>query len=131
MGKVSNSTIERRTPLKSGGRVKPVNAKRKAKRYAVNYGEKADFVRAQRCYVTGRTDDIVAAHPVPKGRSKAEGLVPFNGEVEVDWHGLDEARWNRKYARFGKTKQMCREAAAMYEEMWQCELRGEPYHLPF
>lgn len=109
-------------------RVKPVNSKRKKKRYQENYGDKADWIRDQPCFVTHRRGNVVAAHPVPKGRSKKEGLVPFDGEVETDWHGLSELKFE---ARYGIPKQFCRDAAAMYEDRWQCHLRGEAYDVEF
>lgn len=118
----------KRTEMKRREGVRRVNTKRKKDRHATNYGEKADFIRAQRCFVSGRTEDIVAAHPVPKGHSQKEGLVPFHAEVETDWHGLDEAKFEAKWKR---SKQMCRDAAAMYEDRWQCHQRGEVYDVAF
>ena len=124
-------TLARRTPIKRGKRPNPVNKKRKAKRYARNYGDAADFIRDQPCYVTRRVENIVAAHPIPKARSKSEGLVPLAAEVELDWHALDEEKWNRKYARSGKTKHDVRCAAPMYARMYECHVNGEPFEVEF
>lgn len=107
--------------------VPPVNADRRKKLHERNYGtDKAPWIREQVCYVSGRTRDIVAAHTK---RSRGAGgdktdLVPFNIEVEMDWHALDEAKFA---AKWGVTKQACKDAADEYEETWQRIQAGEEH----
>jgi hypothetical protein len=116
------TALDRNTPLAA------INRQRRAKLDREQYGEKAVWVRAQPCYVTGREEDIVAAHVVSRGAGgKSEHLVPFHALVEADWHGLDEAKFEEKY---GVAKQMCKDAAEAFEQTWQRLQRGED-HRPF
>ena len=62
-----------------------------------------------------------------RGGSKKD-LLPMTWEENQDFSDLPEKKWIRKYPH---PKQYFRNLAPMYEEMHQCHVRGEPYHLDF
>lgn len=120
--------MKRKAVLKRNTPLAPVNRERRARLDREQYGDKAVWIRSQPCYVTGRQEDIVAAHVVSRGAGgKSEHLLPFHALVEADWHQLVDAKFLEKY---GVSKQMCRDAAEFFEETWQRIQAGED-HRPF
>lgn len=119
----SRKNLPRETPMKT------VNRERKAERYEVAYGPKATWIRSLRCYVTAREGGTVAAHTRHSrgAGGTSEDLVPFHALVEIDWHGLDAAKFEEKY---GVSKQACKDAAEEYETTWRLIQAGET-HLEF
>jgi hypothetical protein len=84
---MKRSPLARGKALARGGRVKPVNRKRKAAAHARNYGPRGDAVRAMPCEVAARSHDAgddwtacsgdpVAAHSVPRKMGGVGGALP-------------------------------------------------------
>jgi hypothetical protein len=64
------------------GRIKPANPERRAETYALAFGDKSDWIRAQPCCVPGcRRHPSVAAHAIARGhcawKGTAEHQVPM------------------------------------------------------
>ncbi len=74
--------LRSKTQLRRGKRVAPRNAKRRAKLYARNFGERAAFVRSMECLGSaGCAGPIEAAHVRARGMGGVRGsrrdLVPL------------------------------------------------------
>lgn len=98
-------TLTRKTPLKRGGRLKPVNRERRAAAFARNFGQRGALVRAMPCLLAGPgcEGQVQAAHAQARGMGGAKGdrfsLVPLcaghhrrqeNGTKTFEAvHGLD------------------------------------------
>jgi len=75
----------KRSAMRRTGRIKPVNRKRRAKKYARNFGDEAEAVRAMRCVAdlawTYCHGPVQAAHVVARGMGGSKGgrfdLVPL------------------------------------------------------
>lgn len=86
------TALARRTPLRSksalrrSGRVSPVNRERKTKRYARDFGDEADLVRALPCLITGTTPSE-PAHVTSRGAGGGRfDLVPLSPEMHRQQH---------------------------------------------
>ncbi|MFA6046798.1 MAG: hypothetical protein WC718_17585 [Phycisphaerales bacterium] len=105
-------------------RINPANRDRRKRLYERNYGDKADWIRAQPCEVTKADPEngwpIQAAHTKARGMGGCGGskldLVPLAPWVHRDFDLLTDARFLAKYER---TKQSVKDAAPRYEAAWQ------------
>jgi hypothetical protein len=86
------TALARRTPLRSKSAlrrsrpVKPVNRKRKTKRYARDFGDEADLVRAMPCLITGTTPSE-PAHVTSRGAGGGcFDLVPLSPAMHRQQH---------------------------------------------
>lgn len=74
------SRLKRYTPLTPGGRLRPVNRERKARRQLRNYGTRGEAVRAMSCLCDGPlcVPKIDAAHVKSRGAGgDRRSLVPL------------------------------------------------------
>lgn len=100
-----------------------VNRKRKAKLYARNFGDKADWIRGLPCEVTGVTrttgHDIDPAHMEARGMGGCGGdltvLVPLWRPVHRSYDTESEAQF---LATWGRTKESVRVTAREYHDEW-------------
>lgn len=100
-----------------------VNRKRKAKLYARNFGDKADWIRAKPSCVSGhygtRFDPMVASHATARGMGGCHGslvdLVPMLWSENNDYSDLPNEKWDAKYA---VTKAEVLFVAPIYHTEW-------------
>ena len=110
---MKKSPIERRTPIKK------VNRKRKAKREAEHFGDKAKWVRTLVCLVCGRYP-VQACHAKSRGAGgTAEHLVPMC----VDHHRQQHQMGIDTFGALYNVDLM--DEARHYEQAWQEKERGE------
>lgn len=120
--------LKRGKALKKRKRLK-ANRERLARLERENYGPEAVWIRGEPCEVTGAPPaPSVAAHPKTRGAGgTSKDLVPFHPLVEIDWHSLDEAKWEEKY---GRSKEDVRDAAPRYYARW-CAMLGDGRAAPY
>lgn len=92
--------IKRTARLRNGCRIKPVNRKRKASRFARNYGssERAQWVNSHPCICGGQhpacAGRTVNAHLVSKAhRGTAADVVPLSDGCHTEQHQHGWVRW--------------------------------------
>jgi hypothetical protein len=107
-----------------------VNRARKARLFERNFGDKRAWLVTLPCEVTGADPEngwtIDPAHTKARGMGGCGGdktdLVPLCRWAHRDFDAMPEDAFAAKYAR---TKQSVKDAAARYEAMWQAQSAGE------
>lgn len=89
----------KRSPIKRHTPMRRTNPERRARLYAHNFGEHADFVRSLPCLVTGCSRPAEAAHARARGMGGAKGswrdLVPLCRAHHIE---AGEARTSQRHA---------------------------------
>lgn len=115
-----------RKNLRRKKRMNPLNSERRARLYERNFGAKADWIRRQPCYVTGRSGPSDPAHTRARGMGGCGGdrtdLVPLCREAHRDFDGVLTAK--EFGAKYGITKAQVVAAAVRYGRRWQAVRDG-------
>lgn len=84
--------------------INPVNPKRKKKRFESAYGskERVEWIRGQRCYVTGQAgstvDPIVPSHVKTKATGGGpDKVIPMLLSLEKEYHNIGHDSFEEKY----------------------------------
>lgn len=83
-------------------RMKPVNRKRKAKLYALQFGDHADWIRTLGCLVCGRTPSEPAHVKTRGSGGTAKDIVPLCGDrpwspVDPQGHHSEQEGNNKRF----------------------------------
>ena len=94
-------SIKRNKPLARGGRVNPINHKRRARRHARNFADEAEYVRNLPCVITGAARPasvIVPAHVKSVGAGGGRlDTIPLRWDLHEEQHQIGIDSFAAKY----------------------------------
>lgn len=111
------SELRAKTPLYRNTPMKAVNPERNAKRYARDFGSKADWIRDKPCLVCGTKPSDPHHWPTRGAGGTSKDLIPLCRTHHVEFHTMGVDTWQDTYQRDIDIE------TAIYHQQWRDECR--------